>query len=442
MLVGSDVDAMSCTFPEDVVQLATGGCAIVMRCWADEDDPDVVEELQRSGTTPLPRGTLEVLEPYPGMVKMVLERDCKVTSRTFRVGDVVRHCYRAMPHAIRQAGVVTKVATRGRSKAVLTGVEEEEWVDATLLAGEGRIFKGDYVAQAGWIGVVQSVGQGAWVEGTGEPPFVTFDTGSLLTVGELPPFPPAGPPNFIIRLPTPVLDPARAALLDARREYVASTAACVLDVQTLVVAINWLCFNQLSPSSSTSHARPPRYCTQLDQLQLVRSSADELTTVCDKVLHKTGDKEVRVVIEAETKVSVVWQDGSSDVGVPSIHFEHAILDEDVDVFPGDVGMFSSAGEEGRPGVAQAMNAKQRTVVLRFLGTDEVETVSALEFDPHGPPPGTYGLRRGDTVLVTAEDQPDALLAVPSLGESEVLTGQFPSSAELHAAVRPRPFEPV
>lgn len=132
---------------------------------------------------------------------------------------------------------------------------------------------------------------------------------------------------------------------------------------------------------------------------------------------------VCVVTRSRSTATVLWQDGTSTTAL-SPSFDHCVnVDDDVDVFPGDVGIFSA---NSRVGVVQSMNSKKRTVQLRWYGTEEVEMVSGLEFDPHGPPPEVFGVRRQDFVLITKDKNGVELPTVPRLGESEILIGTFPS----------------
>lgn len=135
---------------------------------------------------------------------------------------------------------------------------------------------------------------------------------------------------------------------------------------------------------------------------------------------------------------MLWQDGTTSAG-PASDFEHCVnIDEEVDAFPGDVGVFSGSTPP-KVAVVQSMNSKKRTVDLRWYGEEnaEVETVSGLEFDQHGPPPEVYGVRRADCVLITKEGETNGLPipTVPRLGESEVATGAFPAPDIVRAEVR-------
>lgn len=90
----------------------------------------------------------------------------------------------------------------------------------------------------------------------------------------------------------------------------------------------------------------------------------------------------------------------------------------------------TATDPPRVAVVQSMQSKKRVLNLRWYEDGpqgQVETVSGLDFDQHGPPPEVYGVRRQDVVLVTKEGTTNghAIPTVPRLGESEVATGNFP-----------------
>jgi len=236
----------------------------------------------------------------------------------------------------------------------------------------------------------------------------------------------------------------------------------ILDVKQCMIAVNWLCRNQ--QASSDSWDRPKRYWVDLDQLVLVRSTVDHLHTVYDKVAFRDPSlfpaqpsrwrdaypegHRVFAITATRTEATVLWQDGTTTTG-PTPSFEQTpTVDEDDDVFPGDLGVFSGVSPS-RIGVVQSKDSRRRTIKLRYLSAraeplsssgaaeDEEETVSGLEFDPHGPPPDAYGVRRGDWVLITPEgvDNGATVPTVPKLGESEVAAGLMPSGEDLRAEVR-------
>lgn len=233
----------------------------------------------------------------------------------------------------------------------------------------------------------------------------------------------------------------------------------IVDVFEAGVAINWLCTNQLSPPQGrAAYVRPQRFWTQLEQLTILKAGGDHLHTIGDKMLCKDETRypppaevldtagtstnphrhRVMVVVECRTTVEVVWQDGTRTTQPAQTLEVCHDPDDDIDVWPGDVGLFTGPGEAPRPAVVDSMNARKRTTKLRLVapGASTVDTsvppelVSSLEFDPHGPPPDSFGLRRGDPVLLASRVTGHAIPAVAKLGESEVVSGTFPPSAEI------------
>ena len=59
----------------------------------------------------------------------------------------------------------------------------------------------------------------------------------------------------------------------------------ILDIKQLAVAVNWLCRSQLATATSDADwERPKRYWTSIDDLKLVRATADHLRTIHDKLV--------------------------------------------------------------------------------------------------------------------------------------------------------------
>lgn len=182
--------------------------------------------------------------------------------------------------------------------------------------------------------------------------------------------------------------------------------------------------------------------SRIEKLIHLRSCSEFLHSVGDKVTfrdrtrhapsadvltgpHSNGQY-VFTITRTQTNAHVLWQDGTTTVQ-PATHLEHCVsIDDDVDVFPGDVGVFTGYTPP-RVAVVQNFNSKKRTARLRWTKEGGEELVSGLEFDQHGPPPEVYGVRRQDHVLITKEGTTNGAEAptVPRLGESEVLTGAFP-----------------
>ncbi|KAI5475908.1 ubiquitin-conjugating enzyme E2 O [Pseudohyphozyma bogoriensis] len=386
----------SSVYTEDIVKLTTKGRedthAVVIRCWADEQ-PGAAAEALRLGIpyTPLEPGEIEILLP-DGKREVIVESDSEIVDRGFIMGDLVR-VVGAKGKA--QAGIVTEMKTEIRLQRVLSGEKVDEWIESEKVVASARVARGDHVAHGEWVGIVEEVFEMAMVETEEGLVRRICDIGSTLSVGNT----------------------GESLLLDRVTFPPAGDLKRVIEVRHVVLAVNWLCMSQLSdvPPEQRSWERPKRYWTDLDQLCLVRSTADHL--------HSVGDK-------------VVLRDHGTTTTRPTTAFEHCLnLDEDVDVFPGDVGVYAA---NNKVAVVQSMDARKRTIKLRWLTEDgkgvegEVETVSALEFDPHGAPPEVYGVRRQDFVMIAKEGEGNGvpLPTVPRLGESENLTGNFPSAEGL------------
>ncbi|GAA5894505.1 hypothetical protein JCM8208_006259 [Rhodotorula glutinis] len=443
----------SSTYNEDVVELhhpdGRTSQAVVTRCWADEQAPEPVSEAARLGIsfTPLAPGRLEVLHP-DGTKSEVDEKDVAVVDKGFLRGDIIRKRTTASTaHKKHQAGQIVDLKTEVQLQRVLDGEVLPGWHDTSLLCAANRIARSDHVVEpsSGWIGVVEDVFEMAMIEAGNGVVRRVCDGGATLSVGN----------------GTDVIK----AMLEERGEGVlahflaAADLKQIIDVKQCMIAVNWLCRSQ--QASSDSWDRPKRYWVDLDRLVLVRSTVDHLHTVYDKVVFRDpalfpaqpsrwrdsypDGHRVLAITATRTEATVLWQDGTTTTG-PTPSFEQFPgVDEDMDVFPGDVGLFSGVSPP-RIGVVQSHDSRRRTIKLRYLSAraeplsssgeavqeDEEETVSGLEFDPHGPPPDAYGVRRGDLVLITREGQNNGATVptVPKLGESEVAAGLMPSGDEL------------
>ncbi|BGP47280.1 hypothetical protein JCM10450v2_003132 [Rhodotorula kratochvilovae] len=439
----------SSTYNEDVVEVAnpdgTRFQAVVTRCWADEQSPETASEAERLNIpfVPLAPGYLEVLHP-DGTRSNVLESAVTVVDKGFLRGDIVRtrRASDAVAPPKGQVGQIVGLKTEVKLQRVITGEHLDGWHDADALVAAARLNRGDHVVEpdSGWVGVVEEVFEMAMIE-AGNQGIVrrVCDTGTSLSVGSA--------------------TEAIKQMLQERGEGLlaqflgASDLKMILDVKQCMIAVNWLCRNQQAPSGG-SWERPRRYWVELHKLVLVRATADHLHTIHDKVVFRDADAfpppssrwsesypeghRVLAITATRTDATVLWQDGTTTTA-PTPQFEQVpAVDEETDVFPGDVGVFSGVSPS-RIGVVQSMDARRRTIKLRYLDQraeptepPETETISGLEFDPHGPPPDAYGVRRGDWVLVTPEGEGNGaqVPTVPSLGESEIIAGLMPGGEEL------------
>ncbi|GAA6004968.1 hypothetical protein JCM11491_002293 [Sporobolomyces phaffii] len=444
----------STTFNEDVVQVTlpdgTTSVAVVTRCWADEQNPDALAEAKRLGIdfTPLQTGYLEVLHP-DGSRTEVLESATQLVDRGFLRGDIVRPARPTgtLPLATKpQAGSIVEIKSEVELERVLEPHDKlEGWFDTDRLVASARINRGDHVVYGEWVGLVEEVFEMAMIEtGSGSLRRVC-DVGTNLSVG-------------------PATEAVKAMLMERTGGFLSNflgtnDVKTILDIKQLSVAINWLCRNPLAPTTDgeTDWQRPKRYWTDLDSLKLVRATADHLRTIHDKLVPRDPSEfpapapsrhlstfpdafQIYTVTNSRSTLTVLWQDGTTTTG-PSSAFEQVhVLDDETEVFPGDVGLFSGV-TPSRCAVVQSMDSRKRTVKLRYLNAatgaadaahPDEEIVSAMEFDPHGPPQHEYGVRRGDWVLIAKESEGNgvAVPEVPSLGESETAAGLMPANEEL------------
>ncbi|KAK4055618.1 hypothetical protein OIV83_000164 [Microbotryomycetes sp. JL201] len=428
------VPASSSIFPEDVVKLLNqpDTYAVVTRCWADEQNPEAIAEAESRGIPfkPLDPGQLEVILSTGERIE-VSESQVSVEDRGFMVSDLVR----ATDDNKGQAGTIIKLDTEVKLQRVLSKEVLPDWIKANQIVGEPRVMRSDHVSHGGWIGIVEEVFEMAQVQTRRGGPRRICDSGNALTVG-------MQSENFFLdRLPIvqALMDPGELQQ--------------ILDVKQIAVAVNWLCMSQKGTDATVCPVRPPRFWTRLQDLCLVRSAALSLHTVGDKVdfidreahplpphlasLPFPDGQRVCVVTQTRSRATVLWQDGTRTTR-PTIELEHCLnLDEDVDVFPGDIGMFTGCNPP-RAAVVQTMNSKQRTIDIRYYDDESgaVETVSGLEFDHFGPPPDSFGVKRMDPVLVTKEGVSNGadFPTVPRLGESEIATGSFPSPESLRVSL--------
>ncbi|GAA5892596.1 ubiquitin-conjugating enzyme E2 [Sporobolomyces salmoneus] len=440
------------TFNEDVVEVThkdgTKTYAVVTRCWADEQNPEALAEAKRLGIdfTPLQHGWLEVLHP-DGTRTEVLESSTQIVDRGFLRGDIVRPARAPgtrAPAVKPQAGIIVDIDAQVQLQRVLEPHERlEEWYDSKLLVASARINRGDHVVYGDWVGLVEEVFEMAMIETGNGGLRRVCDVGTNLSVG-------------------PATEAVQDMLMERTGGFLSNFLGTndvknILDIKQLSVMVNWLCRNPLSTSTTDSDwQRPKRYWTDLDQLKLVRATADHLRTIHDKLVPRNPSQfpsptpsrhlstfprafQIYTVRNARSTLKILWQDGTVSSG-PSSSFEQVhVMDDETEVFPGDLGMFSGV-QPAKCGVVQSMDRRKRTIRLKYLGGtgqgeekgEEEEVVSAMEFDPHGPPQHEYGVRRGDWVLIAREGEGNGvdLPEVPSLGESETRAGLMPDGEQL------------
>ncbi|GAA5967360.1 hypothetical protein JCM3765_000500 [Sporobolomyces pararoseus] len=473
------------TFNEDVVEIKSSDSSspsigLVTRCWADEQNPEQILEAQKLGIDfkPLLPGFLECLFP-DGTRKQVLEKDIKILDRGFLRGDLVRPARKEKntppPSKLKpQAGIILELYSQVQLQRVLAneGKEEEElkekWFDTEEFVANARLNRGDHVIFKDWVGLIEEVFEMAVLETENGDFRRVCDVGTNLSVG-------------------PANESIQQMLMERTGGFLSNflgtsqRVKTILDIKQLSIAVNWLCRNPSSTSSTEGEGegdgdgwkRPKRYWTEdLDQLKLVRATADHLRTINDKLVPRDLTKmnllhpppksliskkpwssmffeslSIFSVQNSKTHLKILWQDGTISERVPSFEFEqvHVVDDLELETFPGDLGLLSLEGGasngngKGRCGIVQSMDSRKRTIRLKYLDNteEEEEIVSVLEFDPHGPPQHEYGVRRGDYILIKPETPTEEednggveLPEIQSLGESETRIGLMPSGEQL------------
>ncbi|KAK4057951.1 hypothetical protein OIO90_001170 [Microbotryomycetes sp. JL221] len=427
----------STIYNEDLVRFVIGGQVqrgIVTRCWADEQDPEALAEVEARGLpfTPLSPGQLQVILET-GEVIMLQEALVTLEDRLMMPGDFVR----TIGSSNGQIGVVKKADVEVRLRHVLSGQVLDGWFDAKDIVRALRISPKDYVVHGNWFGIVEEIFEVAQVQTRNGGTRKLCDWSGALSVG-------TQSENFFID---------RMPVLAA---WTATDLQKIVDVQQIVVAVNWLCMRQESSPEQQNSDRPKRYWADLDELYLVRSSGvSGRGDVGDKVVFRNPEADplvkqtssdepfpdgqrVYLVTHSRTQVTVLWQDNTQNVYAATELRPCTDLDDDVDVWPGDIGMYTGVNPP-RVAVVQSMNHKQRTIRLKYYDDPNgpEETVSGLEFDHFGPPPQSYGVRQQEDVLVLPEEMAsdDVFPALTRLGETEyAIPGQFPEPNELRAEI--------
>lgn len=231
----------------------------------------------------------------------------------------------------------------------------------------------------------------------------------------------------------------------------------IIDVRQTVVCVNWLGINQkLSPATQAFKPRPKRYFlgSDLSTLTLIRKSEEASHVVGDRVISKfrdersilkrfniqnsslggDEDEEVFIVVKTFTKVETLWQDGSRSWEPSRDLIPYLNLDE-FDVWPGDFVLWNSpedqeeensssasSSSKSRLGVVQSMDPEERTAQVRWYGTEEIVALPVLELDlnGHAIEPISFGIHRGDEVMISQTSNGLSLPNVGRIGDVEEL----------------------
>lgn len=324
----------------------------------------------------------------------------------------------------------------------LTGQRLPVKIPATEVVNAIRINAGDHVIHGNWVGYVEEVFEEALVETDGSQDLVRVcDIGHSLSVGAV--------PNDVscfsilcrclcLRVPATQLA-SRNSLWMSVFNWEQEHSKRIVDVRQILVCVNWLAINQkLTPAEQEGLKRPKRFWTDLDKLTNLGVLGDRAHLSGDKVVfrdpstmiekyglevtkHGVEGLEVSVmnVVATHTKLDLLWQDSATSTEAAKDLVPYVNLDEH-DVWGGDHVLWKGEGGQQRGAVVQSMDPVERTAVIKYYDSDEVETIPVLELDVQGPDPVTFGVHRGDTVLLSTEDTAFEAPTLGRIGESEEL----------------------
>ncbi|EIM92129.1 uncharacterized protein STEHIDRAFT_47908 [Stereum hirsutum FP-91666 SS1] len=421
-------------YQEDIVKRKDNldpAYGVVLRSWHDAEDvplpPDHLDPLMR----PLKRGEVGVSFFSGGARDILPESMFTLVDRMFQPGDL---CKKSINDV--QSGVVTSVDVRARLDHAISGEHVPGWKTMDDIESPADVDIGDYVTYDHWIGqlfdeAVIDVSDGKLAR--------LPEISSRLSVGDM--------GSDIIPHPSTVSNLFGG--LFGRHNSVSDT---VVHVKHTVLAVSWLAIDQsLPPETAAGASRPQRFWhgEDMGKLKLVRSRAEQMMRVADKVTLRDGpgipytvhgkagepwgliQVRVYVVRVTQSTVHVLWQDGSTETLLATELIPYLNPDE-YDCWPGDHVLWKGEDEK-RAAVVQSVNARDRTADVVFSDTDSRELVSVLELDPHGTgdwsatSPTTFdglGLRRGDFVFI-GESNGMEPPRVPRIGEVEMWVREAP-----------------
>ncbi|EPQ29104.1 uncharacterized protein PFL1_03393 [Pseudozyma flocculosa PF-1] len=418
-------------FHEDVVRrIGSDGSSrsgVVLRCW-QRDEPETQDTLkdQTGKNRALKQGEIGVFWSPSDAREIINEEEVEVIDRALHVGDV---CKRS--HRDKASCVVVDVKRNLTLEHVISKKRIDHEVPSDDVQNAVRVTRGDYVIVDDWVGLVEDVFEEALLETSDSTELQrVFDVGISLPVGKVHP---------------EVYQDSYFVWESQFRSGRLPDEMTILDVRQTVLCVNWLAMNQtLTPEEQERRPRPKRFwTTDIDRLTLVRSFADYCQAVGDRVVFRNADLarrhgveptfhgpdslpvEVCHVVHTSTKVQVVWQDGTRTEEDARCLLPYVNIDE-YEVWPGDWVWWqpSEGGGDGtqeqvrKPAIVQSMDPEERTAEIRIYGTDAVETVPVLELNVHGTDPDTFGIHRGDVIMLDSKPHGMPLPALPRVGQSE------------------------
>ncbi|KAN0060251.1 hypothetical protein ACQY0O_007580 [Thecaphora frezii] len=431
-------------FHEDVVRLKikegasdSNSSGVVLRCWQREEAEQQDPVRERSGKNrPLQQGEIGVFWSPSDVREILKEDEVEVVDRSLHIGDV---CKKSLKD--KSSCVVVDIKRKLTLEHVISKKRIDHEVPSELVQNAVRITRGDYVVAQDWIGVVEEIFEEALVESSDSTELVKVcDVGSSLPIGEVRP---------------ETYQESYYMWESQFPSHRIPSKMTIIDVRQTVLYVNWLAMNQtLSPSEQDQRPRPKKYwTTDMDQLTLVRSFSDSCQAVGDRVIFRSealakehgveptrhGSEGIPVdvlhVVHTSTKVDVIWQNGTRSEEDARTLIPYINIDE-YESWPGDWVWWQGEGSERKSAIVQAMDPEERTAEIRIYGTDTIETVPVLELNVHGTDPDTFGIHRGDVVMIDRQSHSMPLPALPRVGQGE----DIPTTAKLHAVLGKKGIE--
>ncbi|CAE6495755.1 unnamed protein product [Rhizoctonia solani] len=421
-------------YSEDVVRKIGDPARVAMvgRSWHDADDQAPPLNPADPLELPLKKGEFGITDIERRTRHIVPEAEYELVDRTFRVGDV---CKRGIDDVA--SAVVLDVRCELRLKHAISSVPVQGWIPGNEVENKPGVMLGDYVVCDDWVGQVEEIFDEAIILLNEKDLVRVADMGGRFAVGDRGTdiLPATGHPPFTT-----------------------GTTQCILEVQPSVLAVSWLAVNQwLTPEESANRPRPKRFWTaeDLHELTYVKIRSESVTRVPDRVTFKDSaayqrynvtktqhkgesgrilEVETMIVTESRSTVRIMWQDGTIEEVLGTSVIPYLNVDE-YDCWPGDYVRWKNE-DETRVAVVQATHAQNRTAKVMWYGSDppQIETVSVLELDPHGPSgTETFGVRRGDFVFLHRPGTTNGaqLPAVPRIGELEDWVREPPPMQQPH-----------
>ncbi|CAE6520035.1 unnamed protein product [Rhizoctonia solani] len=421
-------------YSEDIVRKIGDPARVAMvgRSWHDADDQAIPLNPSDPLELPLKKGEFGITDIEHRTRHIVPESEYELVDRTFRVGDV---CKRGIDDVA--SAVVLNTRCELRLKHAISGEPVEGWVPGNEVENKPSVMLGDYVVCNDWVGQVEEIFDEAIILLNDKDLVRVADMGGRFAVGD----------RGMDILPA-----------TGHAPFTSGTSQCILEVQPSVLAVSWLAVNQwLTPEESANRPRPHQFWTaeDLHELTYVKIRSESVTRVPDRVTFKDPEAyqrynvtktqhkgesgrilevETMVVTESRSTVKIMWQNGTIEEVLGTSVIPYLNVDE-YDCWPGDFVRWKNE-DETRVAVIQSTNAQSRIAQVMWYGTHppQIETVSVLELDPHGPSgTETFGVRRGDFVFLHRPGTTNGaqLPAVPRIGELEEWVREPPPMSQPH-----------